>query len=63
MLTSNLIREFTNYNIEFVKYKQEYWIINRQLDVLEAECKSLPEALATAEALDGSLRSFVVEEG
>lgn len=63
MLTSNTVREFTNYLVEYVKYTQEYWVINRQLDVLEATCKSLPEALATAEALDGSLRSFVVEEG
>ena len=56
-----VVKAFDFYDIVYVKYVQQYWIINRQQDVKEGEGKNLPESIALAEALDGALKRFIIE--
>ena len=54
-----LVKSLTWYDIYYVKYANEYWIINRQLDAKEAAGENLSMALAKGEALDESLSKFI----
>jgi len=56
-----VVKSFDFYDIVYVKYVQQYWIINKQQDVKEGDGKNLPEAIALAEALDGALKRFILE--
>lgn len=56
-----LIKSLTWYDIYFVKYVSEYWIINRSIDAKEAVGENLSMALAKAEALDESLSKFIAQ--
>lgn len=56
-----LIKSLTWYDIYFVKYVGEYWIINRCIDAKEAVAENLSMALAKTEALDESLSKFISE--
>jgi hypothetical protein len=56
-----LVKSLTWYDIYFVKYVSEYWIINREIDAKEAVAENLSMALAKSEALDESLSKFISE--
>lgn len=56
-----LIKSLTWYDVYFVKYVGEYWIINRQIDAKEGTGDNLSMALAKAEALDEALSRFISE--
>lgn len=56
-----VIKSYTFYDVVFVKYVQQYWIINTQYDVKEGEAGNLSEAMAYAEALNESLSRVILE--
>lgn len=57
----SVVKELTWYVIYHVKYLNKYLIVHRELDSLDGQADSLPEALALGESLDYSLSRFITD--
>lgn len=56
------VRDLVLYRVLHNHYTQEYYVVCKLFDSLEHQCRSLSEALSMAQAWDGAMGSFIVEE-